>query len=195
MHIKEGCKKVLIDLQNLVEKYESLGAQSKRTWDRMRWGNEDVAEIRARLTSNISILTAFISTSQLSVEAKLDKFIEEFRQGRRESTIVSPQTVDSLSADDRVAWRTIRKELEEIGISVAAFDANRNFIFDWFIRAVEVGAFEEQNAHAIDDEGNYSDEQMWKSNEEHDSVDTARQTEHIDFQSLTSINEDHLSTY
>lgn len=195
MHIKEGCKKVLIDLQNLVEKYESLGAQSKRTWDRMRWGNEDVAEIRARLTSNISLLTAFISTSQLSVETKLDKFIEEFRQGRRESTIVSPQTVDSLSADDRVAWRTIRKELEEIGISVAAFDANRNFIFDWFIRAVEVGAFEEQNAHAIDDEGNYSDEQMWKSNGEHDSVDTARQTEHIDFQSLTSINEDQLSTH
>lgn len=98
--------------------------------------------------------------------------------------------MDSLSADDRAVWRTIRKELEEIGISVAAFDANRNFIFDWFIHAVEAGAFEEQNTHAIDDEGNYSDEQKWKSNEEHDSGDTGRQTEHIDAQSLESVNED-----
>lgn len=191
-HVKGGCEKVLIDLQTLVKRYESLGTQSKRTWDRMRWGNEDVAEIRARLTSNISLLTAFISTSQVSVETKLDKFIEEFRQGKRESTIVSLQSVDSLSADDRAVWRTIRKELEEIGISVAAFDANRNFIFDWFIRAVEAGAFEEQNAHAIDDGGNYSDKQKWKSYDEHDSGSTGRQTEHIDTQSLESVTEDQL---
>lgn len=188
--VKEGCEKVLIDLQTLVERYESLGTQSKRTWDRMRWGNEDVAEIRARLTSNISLLTAFISTSQLSVETKLDKFIEEFRQGKRESTMVSLQTVDSLSADDRSVWRTIRKELEEIGISVAAFDANRNFIFDSFIRALEAGAFEEQNAHAIGDEGNHSNEQKWKSNEEHDSGDREGQIEHVDTQFPESANED-----
>ena len=128
--IKDGCYRVLVDLQGLVEKYESLGTQTKRTWDRMRWGNEDIAEIRARLTSNITILTAFISTSQISVETKLEKFIEEFHQGKKEASIVSLQIVDSLSADDRVLWRTIHKELEEIGISVAAFDANRNFIFD-----------------------------------------------------------------
>ena len=172
--IKEGCEKVLVDLQSLVDKYESLGTQSKRTCDRMRWGNEDVAEIRARLTSNISLLTAFISTSQVSVEAKLDKFIEEYRQGKKETSVVSLQTVDSLSTNDRAVWRTIRKKLEEIGISVAAFDTNRNFIFDWFIHAVEAGAFEEQNAYSIEDEGNYSDEQESKSNEEHDSDDAGR---------------------
>ena len=148
--VKEGCDKVLVDLQSLVSKYESLGTQSKRTWDRMGWGNEDIADIRARLTSNISILAAFISTSQTSVETKLDKFIEEFRQGKRETSVVSTQTVDSLSADDKAIWRNIRKELEEIGISVAAFEANRNFIFDWFVRAVETGAFDEHNADVDD---------------------------------------------
>ena len=184
--IKEGCKKVLIDLQNLVEKYESLGTQSKRTWDRMRWGNEDVAAIRARLTSNISLLTAFISTSQSSVETKLDKFIEEFRQGKKETSIVSLQTVDSLSADDRAVWRTIRKELEEIGISVAAFDANRNFIFDWFVRAVEAGAFEEQNTHFTDDERYYIDEQEYESSEGDDGSDMGRQIEDSNSESLGS---------
>lgn len=169
--IKKGCEKVLVDLQSLIEKYENLGTQTKRTWDRMRWGNEDVAEIRARLISNISLLSAFISTSQVSVETKLDKFIEEFRQGKKENTIVSLQTVDSLTADDRAVWRTIRKELEEIGISVAAFDANRNFIFDWFVHAVEAGAFEEQNAHSTGDESQYSDEQACESGDADDSGD------------------------
>lgn len=172
--IKDGCDRVLVDLQSLVEKYESLGTQTKRTWDRMRWGNEDIAEIRARLTSNITVLTAFISTFQISVETKLDKFIEEFRQGKMEGSIVSLQTVDSLSADDRAVWRTIRKELEEIGISVAAFDANRNFIFDWFARAVETGAFEEQDEHGIDEESNYSDERASRSSDEQGRQDTGR---------------------
>lgn len=128
--IKEGCDRVLVELRNLMEKYESLGTQRKNTGDRMRWGNEDIAEIRARLTSNITILTAFISAPQISVETKLDRFIEEFHYGKKEASTVSLQSMDSLSANDRAVWRTIRKDLRKIGISVAAFDANRDFIFN-----------------------------------------------------------------
>jgi hypothetical protein len=58
--ISHGCKCVLEDLRALVKKYESLGSQSKRTWDRMRWGSNDIAELRARLTSNVVLLTAFL---------------------------------------------------------------------------------------------------------------------------------------
>ena len=183
--VKEGCEKVLIDLQNLVQNYESLGTQSKRTWDRMRWRNEDVAEIRSRLTSNISLLTAFISTSQASVETKLDKFIDGFRQGKKETSILSLQTVDSLTADDRAVWRTIRKELEEIGISVAAFDANRKFIFEWFLRAAEAGAFEEPNAHSSDDESQWDNKQECESSED-DGGDMRRKIDDSDSESLRS---------
>ena len=58
--VLEGCTHVLNDLQALVKKYESLGSKSKVTWDRMKWGTEDITEIRARLTSNVALLTAFI---------------------------------------------------------------------------------------------------------------------------------------
>lgn len=54
-------------------------------------------------------------------------------------------TVESLTVDDKQMWRTIRKELEDIGISVAAFDANKAFIMNWFQTVIETGAFEEQN--------------------------------------------------
>ena len=96
-------------------------------------------------------MTAFNSILQISLQTKLDKYIEEFHQGRKKTSVVSFQTMDSLSADDRVIWRKIRKELEEISISVAVFEANRDFIFDWFEHAVEAGAFEEQDTHSTDD--------------------------------------------
>src|SRR3954454_1633463 len=50
--IGDGCRNVLEELQSLVDRYESLGTQSKRTWDRMKWGCNDIAELRSRLTSS-----------------------------------------------------------------------------------------------------------------------------------------------
>lgn len=84
-----GSQGVLQDLQGPFEKYESLGYQSKRAWDRLKWGSNDIAELRARLTSTTILLTAFLgslfstqtftmelilafSTSQVVVERKLN---------------------------------------------------------------------------------------------------------------------------
>ena len=46
--------------------------------------------------------------------------------------------------NDKQLWHAIRKELEDIGITVAAFDANKEFIFEWFTDAIANGAFEER---------------------------------------------------
>jgi hypothetical protein len=85
-----------------------------------------------------------LSTSQANVEKKLNDFLQEFRDGKRQGSVISTQTVDSLSVDEREVWRAIRKELEDIGVTVAAFDANKEFIFEWFAKAMESGAFEER---------------------------------------------------
>lgn len=61
--ITNGCQNVLQDLQSLVDRYRSLGSQTKRSWDRLRWHSNDIAELRARLTSNTVLLTAFIRYS------------------------------------------------------------------------------------------------------------------------------------
>lgn len=177
--IGDGCRNVLEDLQSLVDKYESLGTQSKRTWDRMKWGHEDIAELRSRLTSNTVLLTAFIrcghalecvpadteySTSQVVVEKKLNKFLQELQDGKHESSVVTTQTVESLSTDEKQTWRIIRKELEDIGITVAAFDANRDFIIDWFREGIATGAFEEQTPEDISSNQSCEDDlgQFWE---------------------------------
>ena len=59
-NIGGGCRTVLEDLQAIVEKYNSLGTSSKRTWDRLRWHSNDIAELRSRLISNTVLLTAFM---------------------------------------------------------------------------------------------------------------------------------------
>lgn len=73
--------------------------------------------------------------------------MQEFQGHKHEGSNVSTQTVGSLPTDGRQqTWRAIQKELEDIGISVAAFDANKDFIEDWFKMAISTGAFEVQAA-------------------------------------------------
>lgn len=83
------------------------------------------------------------------MEKKLNKLIQEFKDGKREGSIMTVATIESISTDDKKTWRAIRKELEDIGISVAAFDANKAFIMVWFQAAIANGSFEEE---VLDDE-------------------------------------------
>jgi hypothetical protein len=57
--VLKGCRKVLMDLQVLVGNYKKLG-KSRWTWERVAFDKEEVKEIRARLTSNVVMLAAFI---------------------------------------------------------------------------------------------------------------------------------------
>ena len=71
-------------------------------------------------------------------------FLQGVQEGKHKSSIISNQTLDSLSTGDGKAWRALRKELEDIGISIAAFDANKHFIVSWFRTAITTGAFAKQ---------------------------------------------------
>ena len=61
--ILQGCTNVLEDLDKLLIKYKSLGSlqESSKALDRVKWGQEAVAELRARLTSNTTLLNTFVT--------------------------------------------------------------------------------------------------------------------------------------
>lgn len=116
------------------------------------------------------------STSQVTVQNKLDMLLKEFRDGKREGSIFSTQTADSLSTDERQAWHTIRKELQDIGISVAAFDSNKDFIMNWFKTAISTGAFEEKKendeftgVHFEDEVGQFLEDSEYENSQNRSS--------------------------
>ncbi|KAI0593638.1 hypothetical protein F4775DRAFT_586693 [Biscogniauxia sp. FL1348] len=68
-HLEEiagSCRSTLIDLEKILSKYSklqthdrSLGSNVKRIWERITWEPEDIRELRDRIISNITLLTAF----------------------------------------------------------------------------------------------------------------------------------------
>jgi ankyrin repeat protein len=159
--VTDGCNKVLGDLTVIVDKYKILASDTKGTWVRLKWHFHDINEIRQRLIASRGFLNGFIrwsglkssldlfsdlgSISQVVVEQKLIDYREEFRRGNREQSVASVQTTESLTIHDKETWRAIRKELEEAGITVATFDANKDFILKWIVAAFEKGEFQESS--------------------------------------------------
>lgn len=138
--ITKGCNGVLEDLQKLVARYDRLGTKSRRTWDRLKFGQEDIQELRSRLTSNILLINTFWSTCQYTVAQKLNRLQEDLQNEKEEASIFTNETIDSISIEDRHTWRDIRKALEDIGVTVAAFESNRAFIIEWFKEAINTGS-------------------------------------------------------
>ena len=62
--ILQGCRNVLGDLDKLHTKYIGLGSaqgSSSKVVDCIKWTQENIAELRARLTSNTTLLNTFIA--------------------------------------------------------------------------------------------------------------------------------------
>ena len=59
--VLRGCQKVLEDLDSLIVKYNSLASPStSQVFKRIKLGTEDIATLRARLTSNTTLLNGFV---------------------------------------------------------------------------------------------------------------------------------------
>ena len=82
------------------------------------------------------------SSSQARVEKKLNQLLREIREGKRESSFISIQSIESLTTEDKDAWKQMRRELEDFGISTSSFLQHRNFIVTWFRDAVAEGDFQ-----------------------------------------------------
>lgn len=60
--ILAGCNEVLQDLQGLFTEYENLPTASQMTWERLDWRAGALAELKARLDTNVGLLEAFNSS-------------------------------------------------------------------------------------------------------------------------------------
>jgi hypothetical protein len=82
---------------------------------------------------------------------KLDTFINEVQTGKREGSVVTNHTTDSLSADEKEAWRQLRKELESVGITPALFNQHRELIIERLLKAINDGDLAEDIGEELSD--------------------------------------------
>lgn len=128
----------------------------------MSWGADELTELRGRLSTSIVLLNnlniqlvryrpicaikfslsnCYPSSSQEAVQSMLFKFIDEIRNGRREDSVTS---TNSLSSDEQEAWRVVRKELEDVGITAQLFIEHSVWIKETLQYLKETGALQEQ---------------------------------------------------
>ncbi|RPB18755.1 hypothetical protein L211DRAFT_795784 [Terfezia boudieri ATCC MYA-4762] len=55
----DGLQNIMKELDALLQKYQSLTENHSLSFDRLRWGQEDLAEFRERIIMHVGLLTAF----------------------------------------------------------------------------------------------------------------------------------------
>jgi hypothetical protein len=148
----KNCTGVLQQLNQLLIKYNSLGTSTKRTWDRLRWGKENLQEIRENVLTHTSSLALFLTTlgtgSLGRIEKKLDQLIEDVRAGRKQETVVT-LALEADDADEADAhWSALKEELVDDGFSKLEVESHKHWIKAKLAELLEGGVLEEQPAIA-----------------------------------------------
>jgi hypothetical protein len=142
----QNCNGVLQRLNKLLIKYKSLGTGSKRAWDRLRWGTENLAEIREKIMSHTSSLNLFLTTlgtgSLGRIEKKLDQLIEDVRVGRREQTVLTMADNDEDEAE--IQWNLWKNELVDDGFTKVELEGHKHWIKARLIELIEGGGLHEE---------------------------------------------------
>ncbi|KAF8417407.1 hypothetical protein EV426DRAFT_645852, partial [Tirmania nivea] len=55
----DGLQTTMKELDNLLKKYQTLASNPIMSFDRLKWGKEDLASLRERILLSVSLLTAF----------------------------------------------------------------------------------------------------------------------------------------
>ncbi|KAI1270982.1 hypothetical protein F5Y07DRAFT_406311 [Xylaria sp. FL0933] len=145
-----GCHDTLKDLERLMRSYDNLGTQVQRTWDRFRFGLQDLTDIRSRIGELLGMkLTSSASSSTIRIEKRLNKFVCEVRAGHRERSVVTtPSVAESIESPD--VWQQLRRELEDVGISPTVVEENHAYIARWIKAALAEGLMDEDGPTKVD---------------------------------------------
>jgi hypothetical protein len=148
------CIDVLSELDKLLEHYNSLDTKSKRAWDRLKWDPEKSRSLRERLASSVAMLNAFYSSlihdNQVLILEALERLELDYKGGYREESVASIERIASSDSheqenDNDAAWTQIIRDLEDVGISDKVALTYRDFVVDWFIKAVNEGRLMEES--------------------------------------------------
>lgn len=160
----EHCDKVLKVLNNILEKYNGLSEEKRRTtkfWKKVKFGNgemQDLSKIRLELATHTNVLTMFLNLSGVGSLGKVEEHMvshgEELRAVRRSVNWVTASmqasagrnegsVLTSYANDDKAFWREFRRELVKDGYSSNVWRKHKTLIKDYVKELGSRGALDE----------------------------------------------------
>ncbi|CAI7594676.1 unnamed protein product [Penicillium pancosmium] len=127
----ESCHAILLDIEKLQNRPAEIGLQGR------------ITEIRGRISSlvfELNMLNAdMMICSQNKVNQLLGAFLNDVREGKRESSVITDALDDDASpaAGKGQAWVNLQQELLDVGISPDLSFQDHDFIISTLRREVE----------------------------------------------------------
>ncbi|KAI9783533.1 MAG: hypothetical protein M1839_003703 [Geoglossum umbratile] len=127
----KSCRSLVAELEEILNKYKSLGTNRRRTWDRIRMGNKNLDSLSRQLVKQTAGISAFVSvlgmSSQGRVENKvfpellqrMDHIAEQIRNGNASSSTA----LTTYDNDDKAVWREFRRDM--IGVGIRSSDIHK----------------------------------------------------------------------
>ncbi|KAM5447423.1 hypothetical protein MaudCBS49596_005934 [Microsporum audouinii] len=119
-------KPTLQELEGLATKYRALGRSDKRTWDRVKFAAEQVADLRAKLSYHITAIGVLRNGISSMAIVRIERILEDIKNdihlGKRPPTVLSAPTEPSQASVS--SRRELATELIEDGISQIEIDSN-----------------------------------------------------------------------
>ena len=124
-----NCGNVLLEVEAILTKRQSLGGSRKKARDRFRFESEEIKGLREKLASHKASLNLFLTTlgigSLRSIEQQINELVEEVRNGLRE---ISSLTVKEQDDGEIVRSTKLEDELHSHGFSREDIDAHKHGI-------------------------------------------------------------------
>jgi hypothetical protein len=120
----KSCYTVVVELEEVLNKYKSLGTNRRKNWDRIRLGNRNLDGLNRRLIRKTTSLSAYISVLGISSQGRvenevfpelLQKIDHMAAQMRKWNSSIST-VLTTYDNDDKAVWREFRRELIGTGI-------------------------------------------------------------------------------
>jgi hypothetical protein len=129
--LNKSCRSLVTELEEVINKYKSLGTSRRRTWDRIRMGNKNLDSLSRQLVRQTAGLSAFVSVLGMSSQGRvenevfpellqrMDHIAAQIRNGNA-SNSTALTTYDN---DDKAVWREFRRDM--IGAGIRSSDIHK----------------------------------------------------------------------
>ena len=157
------CERVLRVLSQILDKYNAL-SQEKRSatklWQRVKFGNGamlDLEKIRSEVATYTNALTLFLNLLLIGSQGKVEKYMDSHGGELREiksslhyitasmqaSCHDEKSVLTTYSQDDKLVWKSFRRELIKEGFSSQVLYKHKKTIKQYVMELGERGALDE----------------------------------------------------